>query len=158
MGKPSGMLEMRAALATAGLLLFASPHVGPAQEIYRSVDPEGHVVYSDRGTTKNAPKTTLRVDEGDPAEAARLAKEQQLLKAEDAQRTRQEALEAKNKAAEDKQHQAACQSARNSYFRLNDAGRLFRRDADGNRVYYSDEEADAMREQAKRAMTAACGS
>jgi len=43
------------------------------------------------------------------------------------------------------------------YFHLKDTGRLYRRNADGNRVYYSDEEADALREQARRAMTAACG-
>lgn len=140
------------------LMLFVSVPPGTAQEVYKSVDADGHVTYSDRGNTKNAPKTSLKVEEGDPAEAARLAKEQQLLKAEDAQRTRQDAEDARNKAAEDRQRESACKNARNSYNRIKDTNRLFKTDADGNRVYFSDEEVDAMRVQAQRAMTAACGS
>lgn len=139
-----------------GLWMAVRP--APAQEVYKSVDAEGHVVYSDRASSKNAPKTSVRFNEPDPAEAARLAKEQQLLKAEDAQRSKQEAIDAKNKTAEDRRHQQACESARTNFFRLKDTGRLYKHDADGNRVYYSDEEADALREQARRAMTAACGS
>jgi hypothetical protein len=155
MEKSSRTLEMRAAFLA--VLLFAL-HTGSAQEVYKSVDADGHVVYSDRGSTRNAPKTTLHVDEGNAAEAARLAREQRQLNAEDAQRTRQEAAEAQNKSAEAKQRQKACQNARNNYLRLKDSGRLFRSDADGNRIYYSDEEADALRAQAKQAMTAACAS
>jgi Domain of unknown function (DUF4124) len=146
-------------LVPAALLaLWVAARPAPAQEVYKSVDAEGHVVYSDRASSKNAPKTSVRFNEPDPTEVARLAKEQQLLKAEDAQRSKQEAIDAKSKAAEDRRRQGACESARNNYFHLKDTGRLYKRDADGNRVYYSDEEADALREQARRAMTAACGS
>jgi hypothetical protein len=130
----------------------------PAQEVYKSVDAQGHVVYSDRGSTKTAPKTTVHVDQPDPTEVTRLGKEQELLKAEDSERTKQQAIDDKNKANQDHNKQVACQNARNNYFRLKDSGRIFRRDADGNRAFYSDEEAEAMREQARRAMTAACGS
>ena len=148
----------RLGLVPAALLaLWVAVRPLPAQEVYKSVDAEGHVVYSDRASSKNAPKTSVHFNEPDPAEVARLAKEQQLLKVEDAQRSKQEAIDAKNKATEEKQRQTACQNARNNYFRLNDSGRLFRRDADGNRVYYSDEEAEALRAQARQAMTAACG-
>ena len=129
----------------------------PAQEIYRSVDADGHVIYSDRGGSKNAPKSAVHVNEGDPAEAARIAKEQQLLQAEDAQRAKQQAIDDKNKASTDQKKQAACQNARNYYYRLRDSGRIYQRDPEGNRVYYSDSEADTLREQAKRAMTSACG-
>ncbi len=129
----------------------------PAQQVYKSVDAEGHVVYSDRGSTKGAPKTPVHVDQPDPAEVARLAKEQEMLKAEDLERAKQQASDEKNKATQEHNKQVGCQNARNSYFRIKDSGRIFRRDADGNRVFYSDEEADAMREQARRAMTAACG-
>jgi hypothetical protein len=130
----------------------------PAQEVYKSVDAEGHVVYSDRGGSKGAPKTAVHVDQPDPAEVARLAKEQEMLKAEDAQRSKQQAIDDKNKATQGHNRQVACQNARNTYYRLKDSARIYQRDAEGNRVYYSDEEADAMREQARRAMTAACGS
>lgn len=145
--------------AVAGALLALAGPIFPlhAQEVYKSVDAEGHVVYSDRANTKTAPKTAVHVDEPVPAEVARLAKEQELLKAEDMQRQKQEALEAKNKALADQRKQTTCQNARNYYFRLKDSGRLYQRDADGNRLYYSDATADSMREQARRAMTSACG-
>jgi hypothetical protein len=128
-----------------------------AQEVYKSVDADGHVVYSDRSSTRNAPKTTVHVTEPDPAEVARLAKEQELLKAEDLERSKRENLDAKTKSSADQKKQLACQNARNNYYRLRDTARIYQRDADGNRVYYSDEEADTLREQARRAMSAACG-
>jgi hypothetical protein len=129
-----------------------------AQEVYKSVDADGHVVFSDRASSKSAPKTAVHVDAPDPAEVARLAKEQEMLKAEDLQRTRQHAVDANNKAREDRARKTACDNARNNYYRLKDSRAVYQRDADGNRVYYSDSEADAMRERARQAMTAACGS
>lgn len=129
-----------------------------AQQVYKSVDADGHVVYSDRGGSKSAPKTTLHVDEPDPAEAARLAHEDELLKADEAARSHQQALEDKNKATQQHKKQLACENARNQFYHMREAARLYKRDDTGNRVYYSDDEADAMREQARQAMVAACGS
>ena len=128
-----------------------------AQQVYKSVDADGHVVYSDRGTSKGAPTTSLHVDQPDPAEVARLAHEQELLKADDLARSHQEAMEDKSRATQQKKKQAACESARTRYYQMKDAARLFKRDADGSRVYMSDEDADAMRQQARQAMSAACG-
>jgi len=128
-----------------------------SQGVYKSVDAQGHLVYSDRGTAKNAPKTSLRVEEANPTEAARLAKEQQALTAADAERRKQQAAEDKAHAAADKKKDDACRNARNQYNRL-DTRAPFRRDADGNRVYYTDQEADALREQARKAMQATCPS
>jgi Domain of unknown function (DUF4124) len=146
--------------AVLGMLLLSLGCLNrplPAQEVYKSVDAEGHVVYSDRGNTKNAPKTTVHVDQPDPDEAARLAKEQARLQAEDAQRTKQQAVDDRNTAAEERRKQTACQNARNNYNRLVDPGRLFHRDADGNRIFYTDDEIAAMRADARRAATQACG-
>jgi len=130
----------------------------PAQEVYRSVDAAGHVVYSDRGVSKSAPKTALHVDEPDPTEVARLAHEQELLTADEAARARQEALEDKSRATQQHKKQQVCDKARTEYYRVKDSARLFKRDAEGNRVYYTDDDADALREQARRTMIAACGS
>ncbi len=129
----------------------------PAQEVYKSVDPDGHVVYSDRASSKSAPKTAVHVEAPDPAEVARLAKEQELLKAEELQRTKQQAAAANSKAREDHVKQQACDNARNYYYRMKDSNRLYQRDPDGNRVYYTDSEADVLRERARRAMASACG-
>lgn len=129
-----------------------------AQQVYKSVDAQGNVVYSDRAPGKNAPKVNLHVEQPDPAEVARLQKEQAQLKAADLQRSLQQAADDKNKASSDQRRQVACQNARNRFYQLKDSGRIFKRDAEGNRVYYSDSEAEAMREQARRAMIDACGS
>jgi hypothetical protein len=147
---------LRCAAVFAALFALAAPSL--AQQIYKSVDAQGNVVYSDRASTKNAPTTSVRVTEPDPAEVARLAKQQQLLSAAERQRQKEEALDNKNKAAADQRRQAACEKARDKYFRVKDTPRLYQRDPEGNRVYYSDEEADALREQARRAMVSSCGS
>jgi hypothetical protein len=147
------------AAALGALIALASPGQPlHAQQVYKSVDAQGNVVYSDRAPGKNAPKVNLRVDQPDPAEVARLRKEQAQLQAADLQRSLRQAVDDKNKAAADRKRDAACQNARNRFYQLKDSGRIFKRDADGNRVYYSDSEAEAMREQARRAMIAACGS
>ncbi|HTT42450.1 MAG TPA: DUF4124 domain-containing protein [Steroidobacteraceae bacterium] len=151
--KPSAWRRVR-----AGALLLALAVPLAAQEIYKSVDAQGNVVYSDRGANKNAPTTTLHVTEPDPSEVTRLAKQQQLMSAAERERQKEAALEERNRARSQQQHQAACEKARNNYYRMKDTPHLFQRDADGNRVYYTDEQADALREQARKAMLSACGS
>lgn len=130
----------------------------PAQEVYRSLDATGHVVYSDRGANKSAPKTSLHVNEPDPAEVARLAHEQALLTADETARERQQALADKNRTNQQHKQQQVCDKARTEYYHMKESARLYKRDAEGNRVYYTDDDADALREQARRAMLAACGS
>ena len=145
----------RALVAAVAALASMGPLA--AQEVYKSVDAQGHVVYSDRGASKNSPTTSLRVQESDPAGAAQLAKQQRLLEAADAVRRNEQAAEDKRRAAEAKQRQQTCDKARQEYFRERDARRLSYLDAGGNRVYYSDEELEQMRERARRAMVSACG-
>jgi hypothetical protein len=148
----------RGAITLALLMLACTATPLAAEEIYKSVDAQGHVVYSDRGAVKDAPKTSLHVAEPDPAEVARLAHEDELLKADEQARVRRQALDDKNKAQQQRKQQQACQQARNHYNYLKDSARIYQRDADGGRMYLSDEAADAAREQARRAMVTACGS
>ena len=153
---------MTSAFAQRGLVLLAlalSVRLAcpvQANEVYKSVDAQGHVVYSDRADTSTAQKTNVLVDQPNPTEAARIAKEQEILKVEDTQRNRKKAQDDAKKAQQDHVTQAQCDSARNQYYALKDARRVFQRDADGNRVFYTDQEADAKREEARQAMTAAC--
>jgi hypothetical protein len=147
-----------AALAAALALCLGYAGAASAQEVYKSVDAEGHVVYSDRGSSKNAPKTNVHVDEGNPAEAARLAREQQALNVADAARHKEQQADEKDQAAAAKKREESCRNARNEYDRLMNRRALYKLNPDGERSYYTDEEADAMREQAHKAMLAACGS
>jgi hypothetical protein len=129
----------------------------PADPIYRSVDAQGHVTYSDRPNSSGARKTDVSVQQADPAEAERLAKEHQLLKAEDDQRSKQQASDSRAKAQQEHDKEARCRVARDNYNNLKDVGRIYKLDADGNRVFLSDSEAEAKRATARQVMTAACG-
>jgi len=141
----------------AALATLASIGSAGAQEVYKSVDTEGHVVYSDRGSSKSSVSTPLQVQESDPAGAAQLAKEQRALEAADAARKKEQAAEDKQRAAEARQRQQACDRARQEYNRLLNTRRPYHLDGDGNRIYYPDVELDQVREQARRAMVASCG-
>jgi hypothetical protein len=130
---------------------------GYGDEVYKTVDASGHVVYSDHPTSSAAQKVDVQVTQPDAAEAARLAKQHALEDADFAQRSKQEAAEASKQAAQAKQDEARCTAARTRYNFLMQVNRLYRVDADGNRAYYSDAEADAMRVTAKQTMDQACG-
>ena len=148
----------RTAAFVAGLALIAAlANPAGADQVYKTVDAQGRVTYSDRPTAPTAKKTEITVQQADPAEAERLAKENQVLKSEDDLRKKQQANDDKAKAQQDKAKQAKCQVARDQYNAIKENGRMFHRDADGNKIYYSDTEADAKRETARQVMTLACG-
>jgi hypothetical protein len=126
-------------------------------EVYKTVDASGHVVYSDHPISSATQKVDLQVTQPDAAEAARLAKQHALEDADFAQRSKQEAADASKQAAQAKQDEARCTAARTRYNFLMQVNRLYRVDADGNRAYYSDQEGDAMRATAKQTMDQACG-
>jgi len=150
-----------AALAAGVMLATCLADQVAADQVYRSVDAEGHVVYSDHAESPSAQKTDIHVIRPDPEQVAQYVREQQILKAEDKERKKQQAAAA---AAESKKSQAEqarateCENARRQYDSIKDRRRLYSQDADGNRVYLSDSDADAKREEARQAVTAACGS
>jgi hypothetical protein len=126
-----------------------------ADQVYKSVDAQGHVTYSDRPTA-GAQKTDIVVQQADPKEAERLAKERMLLKAEDDQRARKNAGDEQARAKQNSEKKQLCDNARRHYNDIKDANRIYTVTADGNREFYTDAQADAMRTEAKRAMDAAC--
>ncbi len=140
----------------AALACVTHPCAAPrAGEIYKSVDAQGHVVYSDHADS-SAQKTEVQVDQPKAEEVARNAKEEAILQAQNDLRRKQAAVDAAKKAKLDHDRQLQCEAARNRYYPMKDARRLFSRDADGNRIYYSDADADARREDARQAMLSAC--
>jgi tRNA A37 threonylcarbamoyladenosine modification protein TsaB len=143
----------------AVVMLSASIPPSSADEVYKSVDAEGHVVYSDRAPSAKAQKSEVRVTAPDEAQARRNASEQRILDAEDSQRKHQQAVETSKKAQQDQQtqqKQSRCNVARDHYNSIKDVNILYHLDADGNRVFYTDAEAEARREVARQAMTIAC--
>ena len=146
-----------AVVITAGLLFASAMGVAQADQIYKSVDAQGHVTYSDRPNSSGAQKADVSVQQADPAEAERLEKERQLFKAEDDQRKKQQDSDSRAKAQQEHDKAARCRVARDNYNNLKDVGRIYKLDADGNRVFLSDAEADVQRETARQVMTTACG-
>jgi hypothetical protein len=141
----------------AGTLSACVIYPTAADQVYKSVDAQGHVTYSDRPTAVGARKTDITVQQADPKEAERLAKERVLLRADDDQRNRQQNDANRAKAQQDSEKKQRCETARARYNFLMSVNRLFEPTADGSRTYYTDAQADAMRAAAKRAMDDACG-
>jgi hypothetical protein len=130
-----------------------------AHDIYKTVDAEGHVTYSDHALSPQSKKVTIDVIQGDPAEAARLAKERALVNADAAQQAKlsqQRAAEQQAQEAQKALQQRKCEAARSRFATFAAGGRIFNIDEQGNRVYYSDEEIEAQRNSAKVAMDSAC--
>jgi hypothetical protein len=142
----------------AGLLVSSASVPAFADQVYKSVDAQGHVTYSDRPTAVGAQKTEVAVQQANQKEAERLAKERLLLRADDDQRSRKEAADSRVKAQQDDTKKKLCENARQHYNDLKSSNRLYTLTPDGGREYYTDAQADAMRDEAKRAMDAACGS
>lgn len=140
----------------AALLVTLLPALAGADEVYKSVDAQGHVTYSDRPISTGAKKTEIEVQPADPAEAQRLAKERLLLKEEDSQRKKQQAADDRTAEAQARVRQQRCAIAQRQYNEIKDVARIYKMDADGNKTYLTDAEADAQRERARQAVQTAC--
>jgi hypothetical protein len=143
--------RLRACLICA-LASYAVLPCSYGEEVYKTTDPAGRMVYSDRPSSSGAEKVTVSVMPADASEAARLAEQQALEDAKYTQRSQRQADEQSRQDARSRQDAAHCAAAPSHYAFLKDVARLFRLDGDGNRVFYSDEEADAMRATAMQAM------
>jgi hypothetical protein len=131
-----------------------------ADQIYKSVDADGHVVYSDHAQDASAEKTDIHVQQPDREQAARNAKELAIEKAEENQRRKQQAADAAaalKKSQAEHARDVQCENARQRYDSLKDSRRVYSTDADGNRTYLAGADAEAKREEARQAVTAACG-
>jgi len=145
------------ALAVATATLSAVPVY--AAEVYKTVDAEGHVVYTDHADP-NAPSGAVQVNAMSAKQAARAAKLQAPQKAADVQHRKQQALEAAKIVRLDHdakiQAKIQCDDAQKTFYAMKTSERLFHQDNAGNRVYYSDAETAMKREAARQTMVLAC--
>jgi len=140
-------------LATATAALSAVPlH---AAEVYKTVDAEGHVVYTDHADPKG-PKGAVQVNAMSAKQAARVAKLHATQRAADLQHRKQQALEAAKIAKLDHDAKMQCDDAQKNFYAMKTSERLFHQDNAGNRVYYSDAETAMKREAARQTMVLAC--
>jgi len=148
---------MRRAVAIAILISL----LGAARaDIYRSVDAQGHVQYSDtpspgaqlvysgelHGTAANSspPSSANRIPS--------LAERTEQIGGDLAQQAAARAVEKDTNDVRSKQ----CEQARQMYQAAIDARRLYKNGADGERQFLSDDEADQQRIKYRLAMDTAC--
>jgi hypothetical protein len=153
-------MSFRLTSQLAGIaVMLISSHGGLADDMYKTVDAQGHVIYSDHPSSPASQHISVQVTAPNSEEAARLGKEQALLTADaaqQAQRAQHDAAEQTKKAAQDAALKQRCDSARDRYAVFAAGGRIFKSDEQGNRVYYSDQEIDQQRAAAKAVMDSSC--
>ena len=141
---------------TGVLLIFA--HLAVAQSVYRWVDPEGTVHYTDRPPSAvPAERLGLNYRRTDPAAvAARNASTEEDPVSEPAPEAEPEPQAAEPPPLTREQKQERCQEAKDRASRYATAHRLYREGEDGQREYLSDQELDAERSKAAQSAVEAC--
>ncbi|PPE74857.1 hypothetical protein C3942_04055 [Solimonas fluminis] len=135
-------------------LLLALPGLAGA-EIYRSVDSQGRVTYSQTPPAgRAADKVTPRVSPANPAEADALQRQLEALDKERGEAAKKEA-EGEAKAAE---RVKACAEARARLVLLAQSppNRLMSRDDQGNMVRWTPQKHDEQRRQAEELAASSC--
>lgn len=151
-------IDQRRVVAVA-LLCAAAVLPAAADEIYKSTDAQGHPVYSDRPLSPSAERIVVSAPKPSAQASASSAAQVQAT----TQRLEEESRQEQAKQAEQRAAQAAkanraesCRRARDRYLAFAEANRLYRRDEQGDRVYYTGEEIDAERTAAEQSMKELC--
>jgi hypothetical protein len=142
------------------LIVLAAWAGAPAAAVFRWVDADGQVHYSDT-PDRDAEQIEIESRPTDPErvrareqQAAALRAERQLRAGQQAEDAAAQAGDAERIAAE---RAANCESARQRLATYETAHRLYRPLADGEREYLSDEELDAARTEARLSVEEWCG-
>lgn len=125
-----------------------------AAEIYRWVDADGRVHFDQRPLAPSAEQVEVKpqVIERDQATRERQARSERFYDAR-----RQEQAQAKTQSAERQaERQQECSELRHRLAQLPEGFRYYRTEANGERIYYSDEELDASRRQLRERVAARC--
>lgn len=128
-------------------------------EIYKWVDEQGQVHYGDK---PHAQAESMHVEgqeepaNAPPDEAARRERQQRVLKSMQTERERKQALREQARAAAQEAGQR-CAEARQRLTEITGAGFLYRKNAEGERVIFTDEERSQATAQAEAAVEHYCG-
>lgn len=144
-----------AALLAILLANFLTSFVG-AGDVYKEIDAQGNVVYSDR--PRDAAAKRLDVDSSKTDPAAIAARREALDKSRENRKEAQVKAAANSERKRDlaAQRKANCEKARAYQQRVETAHRLYDVDADGNRNYYSAAQHDAALAKASKQIKEWC--
>lgn len=129
--------------------------------VYKTIDAQGNVVYTDKTTSASAQQSTVHYHEPSAQELKVLEEQRKAHDAVEAQRLQQAAVSDAAQARQQKDQQAKqtrCDNARHYAESLKSARWLYDRGEQGERIILSDQDADARRVQANQAVVDACGS
>jgi hypothetical protein len=143
------------------LLLSGAALAAPAADVYRFVDAQGGIHYTDtwvpgstlikmdhRPTSGGSAPLTARTAQGQQAIAAGDKAKADLAKQADERAVQSDVAQAKEQG---------CQQAKDAYNKAVVARRIMKTDKDGQREYLSETDADAYRLQLRTDMVSACG-
>jgi Domain of unknown function (DUF4124) len=152
---------MRRVLAISALVLAAAATTAHA-DVYRFIDAQGRVQYSDRwvpGSELIKTSDRNRTVSSEAAAAQRAAEQTKLTVSNDriaAQQAQQNAAQAMRQDVAATRNEQ-CKQAKDRYEKSIQARRLYKVGKDGEREYLTDSEADEMRLQARVDMQNLCG-
>lgn len=165
-GRAGKVLSLAAGLAPAAALalmtLLAAPLSAQESPVYKWVDDDGIPHYTDQPPAGTAvEELTIRYRKTDKGLLQAASKNNAELKAAAEVREGQTAEDAAAAEAERQQNlserQAGCEQARARVAKYEQARRIFRPGPNGERIYLTDEELDAERANARRAVGDWCG-
>lgn len=144
-------------LAIAALAFAAS---APASEIYKWTDEEGNVHYEDRPsgapTEERLALNYRRTDSGAVQQRVNARHEREAERAEAKSQAEAAEREAADNAAAAAERQQACERARARLETYLQSPRLYRTDANGERVYLDDKQRQEARRKAEEQVTEFC--
>ena len=150
---------MRGTLSLGALVLIGASALAQA-DVYRWVDAQGEVHYSDRWVPGSVLIKVERPRATPAAAASTQAAEQNRLAVTNDRINAQQAQNAAARAVQrdvQEARTAQCKEAKERYEKSIQARRIFRTGKDGEREYLSDAEADEWRLKARSEMQQACG-
>ena len=141
-------------------VIFAGALTLAQADVYRWVDQQGQPHYSDQWMPG---AQVIKTDKAHPpgADAGASAAQQKSLAATSDRISKQLSDQDNARAVQAdvaKSRDARCKSAKDAYMRAITAHKVYKDDQDGTRTYLSDQDADAYREQARKAVMDNCGS
>lgn len=154
-----GVMMRRCALVMFVIATSVLGAIGFAGDIYKSVDSKGRVTYSDQPSPSAQRVVLPPTPKSSADERDRISRQMEAFSQADAQRASRAEAEQKEKAlkkAMEDRRKEMCKRTRDRYLNFSEARRPYRRDEQGNRVYYSSAEIDAEIAAAKAEMDRQC--
>jgi len=129
-------------------------------DVYRWVDDHGQAHYSDQWVPGSVVIKTAKSRPAGADSGAAAADQKSLIASGNRVSAQLEAQDNARAVQEDKARnlEARCKTAKDAYMRAITSRKIYKDEKGGERTYLSDEEADAYREQVRKAVQDACGS